>query len=420
MTDHTNTIATRAVRSVTGHDRIDGVVPGVRGQRAVPTRELGVVDPFVMLDHIGPETLNEDFFVDGHMHPHRGFETLTMMFEGVMHHVDSAGFRETLATGSTQNMIAGSGIQHGGDMAADPDTHTFHEVQLWVNMAAATKMNPPAIESAHAGDKPIIELDHATLEVITGEVAGRRSPLQTTQPTTIVRLQASAAGSVVLDELDPTWNVVVYVMRGRAAVNGRDVSQFETATLAQDDGVVVLETTGDPADVLVLAGKPIDEPVVLGGPFVMNTRAEIEQANADFAAGRFDHVTLASAPLPDHTGQRILARACDPVMAARAARAIPPLLGGPEYVATTTDDDFVARLNSERWSVVYFAPGACRFDAAGASIPGSNAATAGWTLDDYRNLVHQTQGPDVTIVETLDEADTVSALRHALDGIAAR
>ena len=414
------TISTRAVRSVTAHQRIDGVVPGVRGQRALPTHHLGVVDPFVMLDHIGPETLDQDFYVDGHMHPHRGFETLTMMFEGVMHHVDTAGFRETLATGSTQNMIAGAGIQHGGDMTADPDTNVFHEVQLWVNMPAATKMNPPAIESAHAGDKPILDLGHATIEVITGEIAGRRSPLQTTQPTTVARITSSAAGSVTLDELDPTWNVVVYILQGRAAVNGQEVAEFETVELEQGAGAVVVETTDDPADVLVLAGKPIGEPVVLGGPFVMNTRAEIEQANADFAAGHFDDVALASAPQRNRSGQRILARACDPAMAAQAAEAFPPLLGNVEYVATTDDDDFVSKLRNQRWSVVYFAPGACRFSAAGAAIPGGNDATAGWTLDDYRALVHRTQGPEVQIVEALDESETIPALRNALDRTAAQ
>ncbi len=412
MTDQT--ITTRAVRSVTPHDQIDGVVPGVRGQRALPTSGLGVVDPFVMLDHIGPERLDDDFFVDGHMHPHRGFETVTMMFEGVMHHIDTAGFRETLSSGSTQNMIAGSGIQHGGDMAADPDTNVFHEVQLWVNMPATTKMNPPAISSAQAGDKPVLEFGHATLEIITGEIAGRRSPLQTTQPTTIARIQSSAAGAITVDDVDPTWNVVAYVLQGGATVNGHAVSQFDTVLFDQAEGAVIIETGGTPADILILAGEPINEPVVLGGPFVMNTNAEIDQANADFAAGRFDHVQLASSPEPGRASKRILARACDPVMAAQAARAIPALLGEADYVVATDDDDFVSRLRNERWSVVYFAPGACRYSGAGAPIPGSNTHTAGWSLDDYRDLVQETQGAAIMIVEAHDESETVPALRSAL------
>ncbi|MGI9604485.1 MAG: pirin family protein, partial [Acidimicrobiales bacterium] len=101
----------RTVAEITGHERIDGVVPGVRGQRAFPIASRAVVDPFVMLDHIGPAQLPDDFAVDGHMHPHRGFETLTMMFEGVMNHLDSTGFGEHLPSGSTQNMVAGRGIQ---------------------------------------------------------------------------------------------------------------------------------------------------------------------------------------------------------------------------------------------------------------------------------------------------------------------
>ncbi|MEM7092614.1 MAG: pirin-like C-terminal cupin domain-containing protein [Actinomycetota bacterium] len=412
MTDQTTTI--RSIRSVTAHDRIDGVVPGVRGQRALPTHGLGMVDPFVMLDHIGPQTLHEGFYVDGHMHPHRGFETITMMFEGVMHHVDTAGFRETLSTGSTQNMVAGSGIQHGGDMAADPDTNTFHEVQLWINTPAAAKMNPPAISSAHVGEKPILDLGHATIEVITGELHGHRSPLQTTQPTTVLRVQSFGTGSTTVEELDATWNVVAYMLQGAAVINGRTVSQFDTVLFDRAAGAISIDTDDEPADILLLAGKPIGEPVVLGGPFVMNTQAEIDQAHADFAAGRFDRVELASSPDPKPASKRILARACDPLMAARAASAIPELLGGPDYVAATDDDDFIDRLRNEQWSIVYFAPGACRFSAAGAAIPGGNAATAGWTLDDYRALVHETQGPDIAIVEAFDESETVPALRTAL------
>lgn len=122
----------------------------------------------------------------------------------------------------------------------------------------------------------------------------------------------------------------------------------------------------------------------------------------------------ASAPEPSHAAKRILARACDPVLAAQGARAIPALLGGPEYVAATDDDDFINRLRTERWSVVYFAPGACRFSAAGAAIPGGNATTAGWSLDDYRDLVLLTQGPGVPIVAANDESETVPALRAAL------
>jgi redox-sensitive bicupin YhaK (pirin superfamily) len=151
----------RSIIKVVGHPRIDGVVPRVRGQRALPTQELRPVDPFVMLDHIGPEQVGLAFHVDGHPHPHRGFETLTMLFEGRMDPVDSMGNSVLLVSGSTQNMVAGRGIEHGGDMAADSETGRFHEVQLWVNMP--------------------------------------------TQPTAIGRLLTTATGPVDLLEIAPSW-----------------------------------------------------------------------------------------------------------------------------------------------------------------------------------------------------------------------
>jgi len=116
----------------------------------------------------------------------------------------------------------------------------------------------------------------------------------------------------------------------------------------------------------------------------------------------------------DNSTKSILARACDPVMAQQAAAAIPAQIGNPEYVVTTSDLDFVEKLHSRQWSVVFFAPGACRFSAAGQSIPGGNDETRGWTLDEYRDLVRRTQGEQVEIVETLHESETLERLNAAL------
>ena len=264
-------MTTRSIDQVAGHTRIDGVVPGVRGQRAFHTRELDIIDPFVILDHIGPETL-------------------TMIFEGLMYHVDSAGNRETLATGSTQNMIAGSGIQHGGDMTNDPDTGVFHEVQLWVNMPAATKMQPPSIDSAHAGDKPIIDFGHYSAEVVTGELFGAASPLSTTQPTRIARIRTTGRGPITIDGISRGWTALVFVLCGSILAADRELQAYETAVFDTIGGTVALTATDEPADLLFLAGRPIGEPVAMGGPFVMNTQDEIRRAEADFRAGRFGTV----------------------------------------------------------------------------------------------------------------------------------
>lgn len=116
----------------------------------------------------------------------------------------------------------------------------------------------------------------------------------------------------------------------------------------------------------------------------------------------------------DHSTKSILARGCDPVASRLASEAIPPLIGNPEYVPTTTDDEFIDLLRARDWSVVFFAPGACRFGAAGQSLPGSDSRTRGWTMADYRQLVREYQGESAEIVETLDERETVGLLEAAL------
>lgn len=116
----------------------------------------------------------------------------------------------------------------------------------------------------------------------------------------------------------------------------------------------------------------------------------------------------------DNSRKSILARGCDPIASLQASRAIPPLVGNPEYVPTTTDEDFVDKLRSRSWSVVFFAPGACRFGAASQPIPGSTPQTMGWNLEQYRELVRKHQGDATEIVEALDERETAALLKEAL------
>ena len=117
----------------------------------------------------------------------------------------------------------------------------------------------------------------------------------------------------------------------------------------------------------------------------------------------------------DNSKKSILARGCDPSASLGAARFIPPQIGNPEYVPTTNDADFIEKLKSRKWSIVFFAPGACRLSAAKRIIPGGNSRTQGWTLEQYRELVHQHQGDAVQIVETLEERMTIDLLRQALE-----
>ncbi len=117
----------------------------------------------------------------------------------------------------------------------------------------------------------------------------------------------------------------------------------------------------------------------------------------------------------DNSLKRILARGCDPVTSIKFSKVVPSLLGNVDYVPTTDDADFIRKLESRKWSVVFFAPGACRFSAVAKPIPGGNYDTKGWTLEQYRELVHKLQGDQIQIVETLDESETVDLLKKALE-----
>jgi len=119
----------------------------------------------------------------------------------------------------------------------------------------------------------------------------------------------------------------------------------------------------------------------------------------------------------DNSNKSILARGCDPEMGRRAIKLLPPILGNPEMVSVTNDDDFITELRRKKWSVIHFAPGACRYDAAKSPIPGSSSLTEGWGLEEYRNLVKKYQGDKIKIVETADERQIVPLLRKALGSI---
>lgn len=116
----------------------------------------------------------------------------------------------------------------------------------------------------------------------------------------------------------------------------------------------------------------------------------------------------------DNSNKSILARGCDPALSLKFSKVVPPLIGNAEYIPTTTDADFIEKLKSHKWSVVYFAPGACRFSAAKRQIPGGNNDTKGWTLEEYKALIHQLQGEDIQIVESIYQQGAIELLNEAL------
>lgn len=281
----------KTVKNKFGYSNIDGLIPGVRGQRAFPTPVFRESDPFLMLDHIGPQLVGKEFFLDGtgHDHPHRGFETLTFVFEGRMDHKDSLGNSVSISSGSVQRMNAGSGIIHGGDMAADTNTARFHEMQLWVNTPRSEKMSDPEIQNVSEAEFPVSNQGEIQLKLVTGTLNGLEGPLNTKAATQIAQVIASGEGKLTVGPFTEGNNVMVYLLEGAAEVGGTAVETFELAVLSSEGDSVEIATS-EAAQLLVLSGKPLQEPVAFGGPFVMNTQEEIVQAQIDFQRGAFGKI----------------------------------------------------------------------------------------------------------------------------------
>jgi redox-sensitive bicupin YhaK (pirin superfamily) len=284
-----STTALRTIRQVIPAQRAvegDGFV--VRRPFPIPGQEL--VDPFLLLDHMGPVDQAPGEAVGTPEHPHRGFETVTYLLEGQMEHRDSLGNRGTLGPGDTQWMTAGRGVIH-----QEGPTEEFrrtggrtHGVQLWVNLPAADKMIAPAYQDITADAVALMEPSPgAVARVVAGEAFGVTGPGSTHTPITYTHLTLDA-GASARTALPPDHTVLVYPMVGAVAVGGRTLAEAELGVLGPGDDVELSgPDDGGPSEVLVLSGRPLHEPVARYGPFVMNTRAELMEAVEDFQAGRF-------------------------------------------------------------------------------------------------------------------------------------
>jgi len=249
------------------------------------------VSPFLLLDHAGPMEFAPTERPRGvGEHPHRGFETVTIVYSGEVEHRDSTGAGGRIGPGDVQWMTAGSGILHD-EFHSDAFTRrggTLEMVQLWVNLPAAHKMTAPAYQTLLDADIPAVDLPNGAgqLRVIAGEFEDHRGPARTHTPMQVWDLRLTRNGRTRLD-LPDGWNTLLVVLHGTIEVNGSEIArQGQLAVLDQAGEGVFVEANSD-ATVLVLSGRPIDEPLVGHGPFVMNTAEEIHQAIRDFSSGRF-------------------------------------------------------------------------------------------------------------------------------------
>ena len=261
--------------------------PGLRVMRPLPGPELDYFDPFLMLDHLGPLDVAPGGKGGLNPHPHRGFETVTIMLEGAMEHHDSAGNRGVIKPGDVQWMTAAGGIVHAEyhEKEFAKNGGVLHGIQLWVNLPARLKMNPPGYQDLPKQKIPTIDKNGAKLHVIAGEVDGVKGAARTHTPMMVVRIVAEQSAQVSIP-IPRDFNAAIYVIDGAVTFeNGQTATARQFCLLAQDGLQANIRATPGAMD-LLLAGEAINEPVASYGPFVMNTRAEIMQAVNDFQAGK--------------------------------------------------------------------------------------------------------------------------------------
>jgi redox-sensitive bicupin YhaK (pirin superfamily) len=301
----------RPVRSVTtAPTGFEGEgFPVRRAFAGVAATEL---DPFVHMDQMGEIEWAPGEPKGTPWHPHRGFETVTYIIDGTFEHTDSHGGGGTIANGDTQWMTAGSGILH----IEKPPEHLvvsggiFHGVQLWVNLPRASKFVTPRYQDIRGQEATLLSSADggALLRIIAGDIAGHGGPGATYTPITLVHATVSPGARLGLP-WQAAFNSLAYVLAGNgtAGTAGRHVHKGQLAVFGAGDALTLTASSSQPTaepnlEILLLGGRPIREPVVQYGPFVMNTRAEVAKAFEDYQAGRFGVIPAEHVP---HTADQL-------------------------------------------------------------------------------------------------------------------
>jgi len=268
-------------RLIRGMPASDGA--GVRLTRVIGQPALSELDPFLLLDEFRSDNPG-DYIAGFPDHPHRGFETVTYLIAGRMRHADNKGHAGLLGPGSVQWMTAGRGIVHSE--MPEQENGLLQGFQLWVNLPARSKMTAPRYQEIAASGIPEIALDAGVrARVIAGSFAGARGPIDAAETQPLYLDLSMPRGAAVGVPVPAGHNAFAYVFEGAAEIGGTAVPTSALAVLGPGDRVAI--RAGADARLLLVAGKPLAEPVARYGPFVMNTEAEIRQAIRDFQSGRF-------------------------------------------------------------------------------------------------------------------------------------
>ena len=257
--------------------------------RPFPTAELDQLDPFLLLDRLGPVTHGPGEAKGAPDHPHRGFETVTYVLEGAMEHGDSQGNRGRIGPGDVQWMTAGSGVVHS-EMPAEEIRRgggRLHGFQLWVNLPRRDKMMKPRYQELRASELPTAtsEDGKVTVTVLAGESLGAHAAIDTRTPILYLHVRL-APGARFTQPVPSTHTAFAFVISGEAVSGGRPARENDLLLFGRDGEEVEIVSSGG-AELLLIAGVPLNEPVARYGPFVMNTPGEIRQAMIDYQTGRF-------------------------------------------------------------------------------------------------------------------------------------
>ncbi len=270
---------------------------GLPVRRAYPNNQLRELDPFLLFDHFGPVTWGPGEASGVPDHPHRGFETVTYLLQGAMDHKDSTGGGATLNEGDVQWMTAGAGIVHSEMPTAEmvQNGGTLHGFQIWVNLPAKDKMTPPRYQDVPRENTPTAHSADGltTVRVVAGEALGVKGAVETHLPITYLHVTL-APGGVLEQPVEAGHNAVAYAFGGSASAGpeGVTVEEGQMAVFGQE-GRVRLENAPEAteaAELLILAGQPLNEPIARYGPFVMNTRQQLHEAVADYEPGRMGRI----------------------------------------------------------------------------------------------------------------------------------
>ena len=252
------------------------------------------ISPFLLLDYGGPRDFEPTSQRRGvGQHPHRGFETVTIVYDGEVEHRDSTGKGGVIGPGDVQWMTAAGGIIHEEfhSSAFAKEGGPFHMVQLWVNLPAKDKMAAPGYQSILNADIPTVALpaDAGSLRVIAGDYDGAKGPAKTFTPVNVWDVRLNGGSTLPLD-LPEGHNAIVVVLSGQVTVGDAESAGEAEIVILGSEGAGTTVAASEDSHLLVLTGEPIDEPIVGYGPFVMNSETEIRAAIDDFNSGQFGKI----------------------------------------------------------------------------------------------------------------------------------